>query len=564
MKRSRIYIFTFVAAAAAGWAAAHFSVGNAGSVALRAVVSEGRMAFSSSEKSAAAARIASLEGKPMAEQAAILAGWWNLTSVAEIRHLYAAIDKVPYELRGEARDILLGRWAVLDPDSLLLGAIRETDFNKRGPFLRAFGRYWAAGRSPEEVVDLLVNTAGDLRKFMPDLPVGGYYRPGSERLYGNSIVDAMDVDPRMLLDLAQRLTIKLPPEGLAAVFSALAKVDPAEARRRLAGITDPVARRAATAGLASQLASSDPDAALALCAGGDRELATAVTPGYLKHLLTLPPGEAWQKAAAFSDQFQMSGNSMIPFLQRMAARDPAGFFQWMGERPARDRQMGEIILALGPGPDAMAQAREYFVSAPPQSGTWMLSSLMMTGGNAGESISWLQSSGRPDLQIQTAGRLLYDFQRSDRIDLSTTETAQIIEMMHAAPLSEELTERFLPAEIRDERMQGIAKAVMNNWPESANLLETLSPAARETALPGFIQGVAAIEPARAAALLAAVPETLGAAEAAADLAKVWAGYDLDAAQQWSASLTGERRARAEAALRESAAPWQISPVAAAQ
>ena len=153
---------------------------------------------------------------------------------------------------------------------------------------------------------------------------------------------------------------------------------------------------------------------------------------------------------------------------------------------------------------------------------------------------------------------------ADDIRKSRVIEAQIIEMMHAAPLSEELTERFLPAEIRDERMQGIAKAVMNNWPESANLLEALSPAARETALPGFIQGVAALEPERAAALLAAAPETPGSAEAAAGLAKVWAGFDFDAAQQWSASLAGERRARAEAALRESAAPWQISPVAAAQ
>jgi len=122
MKRRRLFLYTFLLSTAAGWAAAHFSVGNTGAIALRAAISEGRMAFSTTEKTAAAAQVSSLAGKSLAAQAEIIAQWANMTSLAGIRHLYAALDKVPHGLRDMARDILLDRWAMLDPDSLLLAA----------------------------------------------------------------------------------------------------------------------------------------------------------------------------------------------------------------------------------------------------------------------------------------------------------------------------------------------------------------------------------------------------------------------------------------------------------
>ena len=559
MKRRRLYLWTFLAASIAGWAAAHFTVGNAGTVALRAVISEGRMKFSSSEKQSAAARTASLTGKSIAEQAAIIAGWWQLTSVAEIRHLYAALDKVPSDLRDEARDLLLGRWAMLDPDSLLLAALRETDNSKRIAILHAFSLHWAAGRSPDEIADMVVSVAGDVRKFIPESPAGGYFRPETALASGRFLQEQFGLDPRVLLTLAARLHMKLPPEGYVAIFSALARSSPQEARDRLAEITDPAARRAATAGVASQLALTDPAAALAMCASGDRDLISAVTPGYLKYLLSLPVAEAWQKAGEFSERYVPGNHSMILFLQRMGARDSAGLFSWMSNRPAEERQAGEFVLALGGGPVLDAQYKDYFLNASPHTAMWLANAMALFqsgSGSPGETIQWLADTNRPDLQMAAAGTMLYRLK--DLHDTTTAETRQLIEMLHAAPLSPEARAKLVTDEIKDERSEGIAAAVSRQWPESAALLDGLSPAARESALPGFIRGAAAADPTRAAALLAAEPETPAAAEAAASLAKAWAVTDLRAAQQWLQSLTGERHARAESALRPALESWGLA------
>lgn len=560
MMRRRPFLWIFLAATAAGWAAAHFTVGNAGTVALRAVISEGRMKFSSSEKQSAAARAALLTGKTIPEQAAVIAGWWQLTSVAEIRHLYAALDKVPNNLRDEARDVLLGRWAMLDPDSLLLAAVREGDFNKRNAILRAFSLSWAAGRSPDEIADMVVSVAGDIRKFMPEPPAGGYFRPESAFATGRNLEELFGLDGRVLLTLAARLNMKLPPEGYATIFSALARSSPREARARLAEITDPAARRAAAAGVASQLALTDPAAALAMCEGGDRDLIAAITPGYLKHLLTLPVEEAWKKAGEFSEQCAPGNHSMIVFLQRMGARDPAGLFTWMASRPAEERRGGEFVLSLGGGPALDAQTKEYCLNASPQTVMWLANTMAVfqtDSGTASETIQWLAGTSRPDLQMAAAGTMLYRLK--DLTDATTAETRQLIEMLHAAPLSPEAREKLVPAEINDERSKGIATAVSRQWPESAALLDGLSPAARETALPGFIRGAASADPTRAAALLAAEPDTQVAAEAAAGLAEAWAITDLPAAQRWLQSLTGERRARAESVLRPALESWGLAP-----
>ncbi len=559
MKRRRLYLWTFLAASIAGWAAAHFTVGNVGTVALRAVISEGRMKFSSGEKQSAATRTASLTGKSIAEQAAIIAGWWQITSVAEIRHLYAALDKVPSDLRDEARDILLGRWAILDPDSLLLAALRGSDGNERIVMLRAFSRHWAAGRSPDEIADMIVSVASDVRKFIPESPAGGYFRPETALATGRLLEQQFGLDPRVLLTLAARLNIKLPQDGYLAIFSALARSNPQEARARLAEITDHAARRAATAGVASQLALTDPAAALAMCASGDRDLIAAITPGYFKHLLSLPAAEAWQKAGEFSEHYAPGNHSMILFLQRMGARDPAGLFTWMASRPAQERQAGEFVLTLGGGPLLDAQYKDYYLNASPRTVSWLANTmaLFQSGSGApGQTIQWLASTNRPDLQMAAAGTMLYRLK--DLHDTTTAETRQLIEMLHAARLSPDARAKLVTVEIKDERNEGIAAAVSRRWPESAALLDGLSPAARETALPGFFRGAAAADPIRAAALLAAEPETPAAAEAAASLAKAWSVTDLRAAQQWVQSLTGERHARAESALRPALESWGLS------
>ena len=140
----RRILWTFLISGVLGWAVAHFTVGNAGAIALRAAVSEGRMRFSSAEQRSAASRLASLKGKSAQEQAAIIAGWWEITSVSELRHLYSLLREVPREFQDEARAILLGRWAMLEPDSLLLQATREGTAGKIA-VMQAFSRHWAAG-----------------------------------------------------------------------------------------------------------------------------------------------------------------------------------------------------------------------------------------------------------------------------------------------------------------------------------------------------------------------------------------------------------------------------------
>jgi hypothetical protein len=557
MKR-RPYLWTFLFTLATGWAAAHFTVGSAGSVALRAVVSEGRMAFSSSEKESAAARTASLTGKSLAEQAGIIAGWWDLTSVAEIRHLYAALDKLPPQFRDAAREILLGRWAMLDPDSLILAAAREGDNNVRLHFVTALLRHWAAGRSPEEVADKIAAVAGDARKFIPEPPPGGYYRPGEALAQGNAMLERFAFDPRAALEVLDRLKFKMPAEGYSAVFSALAKLDPAEAQRRLAAITDPALRRAAEMGIASQMAERDPEAALALCAKGGKEAVAAIAPGYFKHLLSLPNAEAWKKAGEFMDRFNADGRGNHMFLQTMAQRDPAGFFQWMGERPSAQRGMGEMIMGSASGPELREAMQGYLSTAGYRGMYTVLLTGTMVGGNAEEvkaTTRWLADNATPDRQVY-AGASLLGMLRQFNGATDTADTRTMIQMMHAAELSPETSALLLNKDDVGRTTEGIAASVSRNWPESAALLDGLSPSAVQTALPGFIRGAAAQEPERAATFLAAQPDSPAAIQSAETLAKEWSRFDLEAAQQWAATLTGDRRTNAEKALADAAKDWQ--------
>lgn len=557
MKRRRHYLWTFLFCTLAGWAAAHFTVGNAGSVALRAAVSEGRMAFASREKESATARMASLAGKSLPDQAAIIAGWWQLTSVAEIRHLYAALDKLPREFRDAAGDILLGRWAMLDPDSLILAMLREGNFNKSFPYLVAFSRHWAAGRSPEEVAELVHSVAGDLRKFIPEPRTGGYNRPGESFAMGNRLVNHLSMDPLAALEVVKRLRFPMPAEGYSALFSALAKLNPAEAQRRLAEITDPASRRAAEAGIASQLAVTNPEAALALCAKGDAEMAKVIAPGYMKHLLSLPNAEAWQKAGEFLDLSGTSGHIMHEFLQRMALRDPAGLFQWVQDRPEGQRGSADFVIGQVAGPDSREAFRSYLQNAAPSSVRNTLTIAAVVNGSNPElqdTARWLAENAAPDVQISAAAGLVRNM-RQDRFVADTSHTGDLIEMLHAAELSPDVRRQLINEDDVRSINEGIAASVSRNWPESAALLDGLSPAARETALPGYMRGAAAQEPERAAALLAAQPDSPAALEAAAALASEWARYDLDAAQSWAATLTGERRAKAQETLTKAAAGW---------
>jgi hypothetical protein len=557
MKRRRLYLWTFLLTAAAGWAGAHFTVGNAGSVALRAVVSEGRMAFASEDKESAAARVASLTGKSAPDMAAVIAGWWQLTSVAEIRHLFAALDKVPDKFRASARDILLGRWAMLDPDSLILAGLRESDFNKRVFYLGALCRHWAAGRSPEDVADLLHSTLGDLRKFIPEPRAGGYYQPGNELLLGRAMLHHLGMDPRMALEVARRLDYPIPPEGCAAIFSALAKLDPAEAQRRLIEITDPAARRAAEAGIASQLALTNPQAALALCDKGGPGMAASVAPAYFQHLLSLPAAEAWQKAGEFVDRFDVSINKVLPLLERLTLRDPAGIFRWMEDRPASQRKAAEWVIGHAEGPGMQDAMQRYLATASPQSAEMAVlvgSVLHHEDAKLQSTVEWARTNATPDIQIAVANAALRT-SHSPESSLDLATTAKALEMQHAVQLSPETRELLIHEGMTDRLPDYVSNTVARNWPESAGFLDQLSPAAREAALPGFMQGAAQQDPAQAAQIFAVQPESAATPEAAAALAKEWAEYDLDAARQWAQTLSGEARTRAEAAMKEAAASW---------
>lgn len=552
----RRILWTFLISSVIGWAGAHFTVGNAGAIALRAAVSEGRMRFSSAEQRSAASRIASLQGKSPQEQAAIIAGWWEITSVSELRHLYALLKDVPGAFRYEARAILLGRWAMLEPDSLLLQAARE-DNEGKAAILHAFCRHWAAGRSTEEIADMVVSAVGDVRKFVPEMTPGGRYALETALAAGNQIHREFGMDGRVLLELSRRLNLPMPMDGYVAIFSALAATDPAEARRQIALIQDPDTRHAATVGMASRLADSDPAAALALCETGGKDITKAVAPAYLRHLLKLPPAEAWQKAGEFVSKYgEARSNAMSLFLQRMTAKDPAGLVPFLRSQNSASRGMASIVVGMGHNPEASEAIMDYLS----EEGLNTVFTHGMLAARKEETSALLDRLSRrdPATQVFAAEAILRMAGAND--DFRARATINVLPRlleMSAGPGSSysDMRAGFGRPLGEQKANQGVAHAVAAHWPDSATLLDTLSPAARAAALPGFLSGVAAADPQQAAALLAKEPDSPAAATATELLGQTWAEQDLQAALAWADSLPPARRAAARTGMKEQLAQW---------
>lgn len=551
----RRILWTFLISGVFGWAVAHFTVGNAGAIALRAAVSEGRMRFSSAEQRSAASRLASLKGKSAQEQAAIIAGWWEITSVSELRHLYSLLREVPREFQDEARAILLGRWAMLEPDSLLLQATREGTAGKIA-VMQAFSRHWAAGRSPEEIADMAVNAVGDVRKFVPEMRTGGRYEMETALAAGNAIHREFGLDGRVLLELARRLDLPMPMDGYLATFSALTAADPAEARRQLELIKDPDARHAATLGMASRLADTDPAAALALCESGGKDIVRVVAPAYLKHLLKLPPAEAWQKAGEFTANFgNTNSNAMSLFIQRMSARDPSGLVPFLEGQNSANRGLPLLVAGITATPAATELLLEY-AGTEGFSQAGQLSSIITRNIEIAGVLDQLDNRDAAT-RVSAANTML----SQAHLGLTLRDTARLLEMSAESPLSYRSIHTSLGSEDPEDWVdQGLAKTVARQWPDSANLLETLSPAARAQALPGFLSGVAAADPHQAARLLAAEPDSPATAAAAAQLAGSWAANDLQAALTWADSLPPAQRTAARTGMKEQLEKWGADSV----
>ena len=173
-----------------------------------------------------------------------------------------------------------------------------------------------------------------------------------------------------------------------------------------------------------------------------------------------------------------------------------------------------------------------------------------------ESTRWLAENSTPDRQIYGAAVMLAQ-QKNFVGGADTALTRQWLEMMHAVELSPETSEMLLNKDQRNLTTDGIAAWVEHTWPESAMLLDGLSPAAVETALPGFIRSAATQDPEHASVLLASQPDSAAATEAAGQLAKGWAEYDVDAARAWASTLTGPRREAAEKVIEPVLREWLL-------
>jgi hypothetical protein len=528
-----------------GFAVAHFTVGSAGSVALRAVVAEAQMRLFTGAQDVADERIAALQGKSFAERAKIIAGWDNLESVPEIRRLYERAKSLPDDVRLAAMEILLRRWVQLDPDSLALQAVKAAGHEEIRMLVRCFARDWAAGRSAEEMADKIQAVLGDVRKYIPELQhrtdPAKYRLPSHDDSYFAEACRFLP--PEVFPMLADRLHIEMPVEAQTTLAALLGRKNMAAGEAYVAALPTEELRRLGKMALARELTRSNPEAGWQMATELGREAQKAAAKSYVLALGRQDASRGLESLGRLLEAELISPDEVVDWLNVLGWKDAGQVSRWINTLPPTHRNLQNVFLSFRTVETTLLQIAE----APPQVQQMLLSmSATREDMSAADLLEWGQSTGRGDLQAQAALAALRRLGDAG----SPNFMAEAADALNAAA--------SFPSGIReDDQFYELHDLISAQWPRSQELIHSLTPEAQERFRSSFLIGAADADPAAAETMWREIPPDSPNYEATTlQFAERWALSDLDAAQRWVESLQADLRAKAMDKISGVAKAWK--------
>jgi hypothetical protein len=269
----------------------------------------------------------------------------------------------------------------------------------------------------------------------------------------------------------------------------------------------------------------------------------------------LNPQLAAQELIQNIEKFDINGTALIQIYDSIAQRDEAAAIHLAMSAPAKYRNLMQSFTGIfSPTeanqaamnqalPEAAATVQSSYFRSQLYHDATALDLLKQLPGLPNETSQSIAletamvavSSGRTDAPLADLTTIL---------NLSSTMTKPVMEV-----------DDFIGKNAEFTYHETVGSLIASQWPESQQLLQTLTPAAQERFLPELANGIVLRDPAMAIQLVAAHGGWTERADLAASFAETWSAQDPAAALKWAQTLSGPAKEKALTIAQKAQAGW---------
>lgn len=480
-----------------GWLIANRWLGTVGAVALRAGLAEVRYRLDTDGGTRGANQrltrwqAASKHPGSMLEEIAAVSG---ITSLAEVRRLYARVGELPPPWQDMMAAALARRWIQLDPESALAKSL--ADPGPAGPWWGLiFAKEWAANMTDAELTGFASRLMSEMRGPWQD-----YLKKQGGNISREMENAAKMMGPERLWRIMRQYGAELPDGVYAGIITALAKARPGSDLTSYANQLSGSAREAALQAVKRSeerrrdeelIASADKDTATALLQNKElpgNKIANVLADGWGKR----EPDAAREWAMANLDGDRLSG---FLFRQFIALRE---------DQPMEALRTMQQLSLVDEGRFRNASS-------------WVLAKIAPWGEDPAK-LAELKDAGLPVAAAWLQQEAL----------ASAGKTQELLTALTDMP----------SAVTRFGSSSSLTNAVVRDWPQSRAWVEALPDETLERFSAPLLDSFMKTDPAAAASLLTRLPDP--EPETVGKIAAAWAAEDPAAASRWAHTLSDSK------------------------